>query len=134
MPWGLVDGRGIAMVDAIVVLEVEANGSAIVDLHGHGFCVDLLDGPKGTVLHAKAAFVLQEHDAVPAGEVALAALECEPHVIPQIVRRLHLLPRGLVQRAYFVVGVGKDDPAALRRCLLVTVPVVDQIAPRLLAG
>ena len=71
----LVDGRGIAMVDPVIVLEVEANGSAIVDLHGHGLRADLLEGPERAVLHAKPSFVLQEHDAIPAGEVSLAALD-----------------------------------------------------------
>src|SRR6516164_3879028 len=64
----LVDGRGIAMVDPVIVLEVEANESAIVDLHGHRLRADPLDGPERAVLHAKAALVLQEHDAIPAAK------------------------------------------------------------------
>src|SRR5262249_23588490 len=71
----LVDRRGIAMVDPAIVLEVEPNGSAIVGLHGHGLRDDLLDGPKRAVSHAKAALVLQEHDAIPAGEVSRAAFD-----------------------------------------------------------
>ena len=64
----LVDGRGIAMVDAVVILEVEAHGSAVVGVHGHGLRADLFDGPERAVLDAKAAFILQEHDAIPAAK------------------------------------------------------------------
>jgi hypothetical protein len=93
----LVDGRGIAMVDPIIVLEIEANGSAIVGLHGHGLRADLFDGSQRAVLHAKATLVLQEHDAVPAGEVALAALDRQVHLIAQIAAAPHSLARCLVQ-------------------------------------
>jgi hypothetical protein len=72
---GLVDGCGIVMVDPIVILEVEANGSAVADRHGHGLRGDLFDDSQRAVPHAKAAFILQEHDAVPGGKVALAALD-----------------------------------------------------------
>ena len=74
------------MVDLIVVLHVERHGSAIVGLHGHGLRADLLDGAEGAVLHAKPALVLQEHDAVSAGEVSRAAFDCQLHIIPQITR------------------------------------------------
>jgi hypothetical protein len=47
-----VNGRGIAMVDPVVILEVDLNGSAIVDLHGHGLRVDPLDRPQRAVLDA----------------------------------------------------------------------------------
>ena len=130
----LVDGRGIAMVDPVVVLEVELHGSAVVGLHGHGLRADLLDGPERAVLHAKAAFVLQEHDAIPAGEVSLAALDRHAHLIAQIAGGPHPLARCLVECADLVVGVGEDDPALVRRCLPVAVPALDQIAARLLAG
>ena len=129
----LVDGRGIAMVDPIIILEVEANGSAVVGLDGHGLRADLLDGPERAVLYAEPALVLQEHDAVPAGEAALAALDRQAHLIPQITRRPHPFPRSLVEGANLVVGVGEDDPAALRCCLPVAIPALDQIAARLLA-
>ena len=110
----LVDGRRIAMVDPVVILEVEANGSAIVGLHGHGLRADLFDGPERAVLHAKAAFVLQEHDAIPAGEVARAALDRHTHLIAQITGGPHPLARRLVERAHLVVGMGEDDPAPIR--------------------
>ena len=71
----LVDGRGIAMVDLVVVLQVKLHGSAIVGLNGHALRVNQLDGPERAILHAKATFVLQEHDAIPAGEVSRAALD-----------------------------------------------------------
>src|SRR5262249_56879517 len=75
----LVDRRRIAMVDPIVILEVEAHGSAIVGLHGYGLRADLLDGPERAVLHAKAALILHEHDAIPAGEVSPPALDPHTH-------------------------------------------------------
>src|ERR1700712_1040228 len=79
-----VDRRRIAMVDSVIILEVEVHGSAIVDLNGHGPRVYLFDGTEGAVLDAKAAFVLQEHDAIPAGEGAVAALDRRTHLIAQI--------------------------------------------------
>ncbi|MCK1518087.1 hypothetical protein IVB22_37520 [Bradyrhizobium sp. 190] len=106
---GLVDGCGITMVDPIIILEVEANGSAVVDLHGHGLRADLFDDSQRAVLHAKAAFILQEHDAVSGGEVALAALDRQVHLIAQIAATPHSFARRLVQRAHLVVGVGEDE-------------------------
>ena len=51
----LVDGRGITVVDPVIILEVEPNGSAIVGVHGYGLPADLIDGSERAVLHAKAA-------------------------------------------------------------------------------
>ena len=75
---------------------------------------DLFDGPERAVLHAKAALVLQEHDAIPAGEVARAALDRHTHLIAQIAGGPHPLARCLVECAHLVIGVGEDDPAAIR--------------------
>jgi len=109
----LVDGRGIAMVDPVVILEVEANGSAIVGLHGHGLRAHLFDSPECAVLYAKASFVLQEHDAVSAGEAAPAALDRHTHLIAQIASCPHPFARSLVERAHLVVNVGENDPAPM---------------------
>lgn len=98
-PLRLVDGRRIAMVDAVVVLEVEGNGSAIVGAHDHALDIDLTDGAERAVLHAEASVVLQEHDAIPAGEAARAALDREVQVIAQIACRPHPLARRLVEGA-----------------------------------
>src|SRR5947207_5515589 len=92
----LVDGRGIAMVELVVVLQLELHGSTVVGAHGHGLRADLLDGPERAVLHAKAALVLQEHDAVSAGTAAVATLDRHSHLIPQIARGPHPLARSLV--------------------------------------
>ena len=83
-------------------------------LHGHGLRADLFDGPERAVLHAKATFVLQEHDAIPAGEAAVAALDRHTHLIAQIAGGPHPLARRLVERAHLVIGVGEDDPAPIR--------------------
>src|SRR5262249_60252509 len=109
----LVDGRGIAMVDPVIVLEVEPNGLAVIRAHGHGLRADLLDGPERAVLHAKATLILQEHDAITAGELARAAFDRQTHVIPEITGSPHPLARRLVKSADLVVGVGGNDPAAL---------------------
>src|SRR6185312_6769013 len=129
-----VDGGGIAMVDPVIVLEVEANGAVIVGAHGNALRADLLDGSERAVFHAEATFVLQEHDAVSAGEAAPATLDHYAHVIPQIAGGPHPLARCLVECADFVVGVGEDDPASVGRRLPVAVPALDQISARLLAG
>ena len=129
----LVDGRGIAVVDAVVVLEVERDAAPVVGAHGHGSFADLNDGPERAVLHAKAALVLQEHDAISAGEATLAAFHRQAHVIAQIAGFPHPLAGGLVERAHLVIGVGEDDAAVVGRRLPVAVPAVDQIVARLLA-
>ena len=110
----LVDGRGIAMVDPIVILEVEVHGSAIVGLNGHGLRAHLFDGAEGAVLHAKATFVLQEHDAIPAGEAAVAALDRHTHLIAQIAGGPHPLARSLVEGPHLVIGMGEDNAAPIR--------------------
>ena len=110
----LVDRRGIAVVDPVVILEVEANGSAVVGLNGHGLRADLFDGPERAVPYAEASFVLQEHDAIPAGEVAVAALDRHTHLIAEIAGGAHPHPRSLVEHAHLVIGMGEDDPAPVR--------------------
>src|SRR5690606_2240235 len=45
----------------------------------------------------------------------------------------HPFPRRLVEFPYLGIGVGEDDPAAVRRCLPVAVPALDQIVAGLLA-
>ena len=102
------------MVDPVIILEVEVHGSAIVRLHSQRLRADLLDSPERAILHAKATFVLQEHDTIPAGEISRAAFDRQAHVIPQITGSSHPPTRCLVQRANLVVGMGEDDPAPLR--------------------
>ena len=65
----LVDGRGIAMVDAVIILEVEGDGSAVSVARSWMWRSTCSMVAERAVLHAEAAVVLQEHDAVAAGEV-----------------------------------------------------------------
>ena len=101
----LVDGRGIAVVDAIVVLEVESDGTAIVSLHGHALRADLFDGAERAILHTKTALVLQEHDAIPCGEVSFAALHRHAHVLAKIARFPHPVAGRLVEFPHLRIGV-----------------------------
>jgi hypothetical protein len=71
----LVDRGGIAVIDVGIVLGVEGDAAAIVGAHGHALRADLLDRAERAVLDAQPALVAQEHDAVAAGELALAALD-----------------------------------------------------------
>src|SRR3954453_11589929 len=107
----LVYRRRITVVDPIVIPEVEANGSAIVDAHNHGPRVHLFDGAERAVLYAKASFVLQKHDAIPAGEAALAALDRHMHLTAQITGGTHPHPRSLIEGPHLVIGMGEDDAA-----------------------
>ena len=127
------DGRRIAVVDLVVVLEVEMHGSAIIGAHRHRFFIDLFNGPERAILHAKSALVLQVHDPVPAGEISRAALYRYTQLIAQIAGGPHPLARCLIECADFVIGVGEDDPALVGGSLPVAVPAVDQIAARPLA-
>src|ERR1700690_412702 len=103
----LVDRRLITVVDPIVILEVEANGPALAGLNGHRLRAHLFDDPERAVLYAKASFVLQEHDAIPACEAAVAALDRHTHTMAQITGGPHPHPRSLVEGANLVVGMGE---------------------------
>src|SRR3546814_9761656 len=84
--------------------------SAIVKANGHAVGRHALDFPQRAVLHAHAALVLEEHDAVAAGEVARAPLRRYTHVLPQLAGVAQPIARGLVQIAHLGIGVGEDDP------------------------
>jgi len=109
-----VDRRRITVVDPIVILEVEANGSAVVGLNGHGLRAHLFDGPECAVLYAKASFVLQEHDAIAAGEAAVAALDRHTLLIAEITGGAHPFARSLVEGPHLVIGMGEDDAGPIR--------------------
>src|SRR3546814_15758007 len=80
-----------------------------------------------------AALVLEEHDAVAAGEVARAPLRRYTHVLPQLAGVAQPIARGLVQIAHLGTGVGEDDPGLVRIGAALRVPGVDQLGPRSLA-
>src|SRR3546814_2510960 len=71
-----------------------------------------LDFPQRAVLHAHAAPVLEEHDAVAAGEVARAPLRRYTHVLPQLAGVAQPIARGLVQIAH--LGIGEIGSASCR--------------------
>src|SRR6267142_4392106 len=110
----LVDRRRIAMVDLVVVLHVELHRSTVIGAHGHALRVDLFDGAERAVLHAKPAFVLQEHDAISAGEAALTTLHRYMHFFAEIAGGPHPHPRSLVEGADLVIGMGEDDLTPIR--------------------
>ena len=91
-----VDRRGIAVVDAIVVLQVERHIAAVIGAHGHALGVDLLDGPERAVLHAKPALVSQEHHAVARCEVPGTAFGGDIHVVAKVSGFTHPPTRHLV--------------------------------------
>src|SRR3546814_10616649 len=65
-----MDGGGIAMIDMGIIFQVERDRSPVIEPHRHAVGRYALDLPQRAVLHAKAAFVFQEHDAVAARELA----------------------------------------------------------------
>jgi len=129
----LVDGRSIAVVDPVVILQVELNGPAIIGAHGHALGADLFDGAERAVLHAKPALVLQEHDAIPGGEGSITALDPDARILAQIAGLPHALARLFVEFAHLYIGVGEDDAARFRSHLPFAIPTVDQIGARLFA-
>ena len=129
----LVNGRGIAVVDLVVVLQVERDIPAVIGAHRHGLRADLFDGPVRAVPDPKSAFVLQEHDAIPTRKTARPALDRQTNVLTQIAGGSHPLARGLIEGTHLVVRMGEDDAAAVWGGLPVAVPAVDQIVARLLA-
>src|SRR3546814_17886656 len=88
----LVDGRRIAVVYAVIVLQVERDVASVIGARGHALRADFLDRAKRAVLHAKAALVLQEHDTIPAGKTALAPPDRDPHVLAYIAQETLLRP------------------------------------------
>ncbi|CAA0093309.1 Uncharacterised protein [Starkeya nomas] len=129
----LVDRGGIAVVDLVVVLQVERDIAPVVGADGHALGADLLDGAERAVLHAKAALVLQEHDAIAGREGPHTAFGGDMHIRAKFTCITHFLAGGLIERAHVVVGVGEDDAALVGRFLPVAVPAADQIVARLLA-
>ncbi|WP_235191349.1 hypothetical protein [Palleronia rufa] len=71
----VLDRGGVAAVDPVVVLQVEADGATILGAHGHRLAVDVRDAAQRAVLHAESTVVLHEHHAVAGGEAAFAALD-----------------------------------------------------------
>ncbi len=132
-PLRFVDGGSIAMIDMGIVLEVERHRSAIVEPHRHAVGRHPLDLAQQTVLHAKPALVLEEHDAVAAGELPRAALGRHAHVVAQFARRAQPIARGQVQVTHLRIGMGEDDPGLVRIGAALRVPSVDQLGPGLLA-
>jgi hypothetical protein len=125
----LVDRGGIAMIDVRIILGVESDIAAIVGAHGHALRRHLLDGAECAVLDAQAPLVAQEHDAVAAGELALAALgaDCTTHRCPARHWRAAFRAR-VIEFAHLVIGVGEDDPRIAGAGLPVAIPALDQLA------
>ena len=61
-------------------------------------------------------------------------LDLQPDLRAQITGLAHALPRGQVQRAHLVIGMGQDDAAGVGVGLPVAVPALDQGLARGLAG
>src|SRR3546814_1528768 len=77
--------------------------------------------------------VLEEHDAVAAGELPRAPLGLHLHVGTKRSRVTQACARGQVQIANLGIGVGEDDPALVRIGKALRVPTVHQLGTRLLA-
>src|SRR3974377_416847 len=74
-------------------------------------------GPGGPFFSPKPPHVWRTQDGTPPRKISRAAFDRQADVIPQITRSPHPLASCLVQGANLVIGMGKNDPAALRRCL-----------------
>src|SRR3546814_4129475 len=75
-----MDGRRIAMIDMGIVFQVERDRSTVVEPDRHMLWRNPLDLTQRAVLHPKPALVLEEHDAVAAGELPRAPLGLHLHV------------------------------------------------------
>jgi hypothetical protein len=58
--------------------------------------------------------VLQEQDASPAGEAAVAALDRHTHLIAEITGGPHPFARSLVEGPHLVICMGEDDAGPIR--------------------
>src|SRR3569623_678767 len=130
----LVHGRGVAVIHVTIILHVESDRSTVIEHHRHPGLRDRLHLPERAILHAKAALVLQEHDAVTGCELPLAALGAHGNIVAQRTARTQPLARREVERADLVIGVGEDDPRGAWRDAAISIPAIDQLAPRLIAG
>src|SRR3546814_10989783 len=75
-------------------------------------------------LHPKPALVLEEHDAVAAGELPRAPLGLHLHVGTKRSRVTQACARGQVQIANLGIGVGEDDRALVRIGKALRVPKI----------
>lgn len=107
----LVDRRGVAVIDPIIILHIERDRTAIVELNRHASRAHALDAAERAVLDPEAALVAQEHHPVAGRELTRAALDSDRDIVAEITRCAQPLARGLVERLHLVVGVGEDDPA-----------------------
>ena len=105
-----MDRGGVAIIDMAVIRGVERNAAAIVELDGHALRIDLFNFAKNAILDAKIAVVTQKHQTVACRELAIPAFGVDGDVIAKLARVAELAARRVVQRAHFVVGMGKDDP------------------------
>lgn|GEM_PF-2698779 len=126
-PLRLVDRGSVAVVDLVVVFDVERDRTPIVEHHRHARLGEVLDGAERAVLNAHAAFVLEEHDPVAGFERAAPALGGDRYVFAQFTSRAQPVARAHVEVMHGVVGVGEDDPAGVGMRQTVPVPAVDQI-------
>ena len=78
---GLVDRRRVAVIDLVIVLYVERDRSADVELNRHACSRQALDVTKRAVLDPKATLILQEHDPVAGRKPALATLSRESDIL-----------------------------------------------------
>jgi hypothetical protein len=108
-PLRLVDRGSVAMIDLVVVLDVERDCSAVVEQHGHAGSRDALDGPERAVLHAKAALVLQEHNPVAASQHTLTPVYLDRHILTKLPARAQPFTRSDVERLHFVVRVNMPE-------------------------
>ncbi|MCY1170355.1 hypothetical protein D9M73_104230 [compost metagenome] len=126
-PLRLVDRGGVAVIDLVIVLDVERDRAPIVEHHRHACLREGLDGAERSILHAHAALVFQEHDPVAGRECTATAFCCNRDGLAQLARRAQPVARCKVKVMHGVIGVGEDDPAGVGMRLTITVPAVDQI-------
>ena len=101
-----VDRGRVAMIDVRIILGIEGDVAAIVGAHGHALRANPLDRAQGAVLDAQPALIAQEHDAVAAGELALAAISFDRHVHAQFARVTQPPARGVIELAQKFEGAG----------------------------
>ncbi|GAA4035562.1 hypothetical protein GCM10022281_14970 [Sphingomonas rosea] len=97
------------MVDLRIVLEVEGDGPAVVEQHGHVGGANALHPAKAAILDAEAAFVVEEQDPVPGSEDTLTTLGPHLHLFAQLSGLAQPLAGKLVELLDLVAGVAQDQ-------------------------
>src|SRR4051794_4109160 len=113
-----MDRRGIAVIHLGIVLEVKRDRATIVQLNNHSNSGDAFDAAERPILHAQAALILQEHDAIAGGERPLSAAGPDCRFLAKLSGLAQLLAGHPIELLHLVARVAEDEAGSALPALL----------------